>query len=84
MVCYMANITIKEMPDALHKELRQQAELEGRSLNSYVIHLLELGAEERARRRRMREGREAFRKFVASIPPMGDSTELIREDRDQR
>ena len=80
----MASITVKGIPDSVHKQLREEAARKGRSLNSLVIDLLEQSAEESERRRRMREGREAFRKFVATLPFMGDSTELIREDRDQR
>jgi len=80
----MANITIKGIADTLHDELRQEAKRRGYSLNSYVIRTLEAGVEEIARRRRMRDNREAFRRFVDTQPYMGDSTPLIREDRDGR
>ena len=76
-------MTIRDIPDNVHKELRELAAREGRSLNSFIIQLLEEKADDGARRRRMRRSRDAFRKFVESLPYMGDSTELIREDRDR-
>ena len=79
----MANMTIKDIPDEVYKEVRELASNQGRSMNRYVIELLEDKAEESARRRRMRQSREAFRKFRDSLPFMGDSTALIREDRER-
>ena len=79
----MANLTIKNLPESVYKELKKAARSEARSLNSYIVSLLELSVEERHRRRMMRQGREEFRKFMASLPDMGDSTELLREDRDR-
>ena len=79
----MANITIKELPDSVHRELKTAARAQGRSLNSYIISLLELSVDELARRKMMRAGREEFRKFLGSLPPMDDSTALIREDRER-
>jgi len=35
------NITLKELPDALHQKLKQRAEAHGRSLNKEVIVMLE-------------------------------------------
>lgn len=35
------NITLKELPDELHRKLRQRAEMHGRSLNKEVIMILE-------------------------------------------
>jgi len=37
--------------------------------------------DEQERRKQMRRGREAFRRFVESLPRMSDSTELLRQDR---
>lgn len=79
----MASVTIKDIPDSVHKELRELAAREGRSLNRFIMQLLEEKADDGARRRRMRQSREAFRKFRESLPFMGDSTELIREDRER-
>jgi hypothetical protein len=78
----MANVSIKNLPDRVHAELKKAANAQRRSLNSYIIHVLELDAVERARRARMRASRVVFRRFVKSLPYMGDSTELIREDRE--
>jgi len=79
----MPNLTIKDLPERIHQELKNAARSQGRSLNGYVVSLLELSVEERFRRKMMRAGREEFRKFLSSLPRMSDSTKLIREDRDR-
>jgi plasmid stability protein len=46
----MATITIKDLPDTLHQELKEQAKKNDRSLNGEVISCLRLAtATERAR-----------------------------------
>jgi len=35
------NLTLKEIPDGLHRELKKRAESHGRSLNKEVIAMLE-------------------------------------------
>lgn len=77
----MANLTIKGLPDLVHKDLKRVARFEGQSLNSYVISLLQMSVDERQRRKLMREGRESFREFIASLPRLTDSTRLLRRDR---
>lgn len=79
----MANLTIKALPDTVHRDLKKAAQSQGRSLNSYVVSLLQTSVEERQRRRMMREGRGEFRRFLASLPRLSDSTRLLREDRDR-
>ena len=79
----MVSLTIKDVPDSIHREIKKAAKFTGRSLNSYVISLLQMSVDERARRRMMREGRQEFRRFLASLPRLDDSTRLIREDRDR-
>ena len=79
----MANLTIKDLPDIVHRELKRTARSQGRSLNSYIVSLLETSVDERQRRKMMREGREEFRRFLASLPRLSDSTRLLREDRDR-
>jgi plasmid stability protein len=37
----MSTITLKEIPRALHRELKQRAKAHGRSLNKEIIHCLE-------------------------------------------
>ena len=78
----MDNLNIRDVPDKLHRQLKKSAKSQGRSLNSYVINVLKLSSEEHARRQRMRKGRKEFREFVKSLAYMGDSTPLIREDRE--
>jgi hypothetical protein len=78
----MANLTIKDLPEKLHKQLKKTAKSQGRSLNSHVIGVLQLSEEEHARRQSMREGWKKYRAFMRSLPYMGDSTPLIREDRE--
>lgn len=77
----MASLTIKNIPDSLRQELKVEAETRGRSLNTHIIHVLQLNAAELARRRRMRERRPDLEAFVASLPRTGDSVAMIREDR---
>jgi len=79
----MANLNIKDVPRMVHQQLKKTAKAQGRSLNSYVISVLKLSVEEQARRERMREGWKEYREFMKSLPHMGDSTPLIREDRER-
>ncbi len=79
----MANLTIKNIPPSVHDGLRQLARARGKSLNAYILSALEENVAERARRRRMRETREEFERFLATLPRMSDSIDLIREDRDR-
>ena len=66
----MANLTIKGTPPSVRDVRRRLARAKD-------------GVAERARRRRMRETREEFERFLATLPRMSDSTQLIREDRDR-
>jgi hypothetical protein len=79
----VANLTIKDVPPSLHDGLRRSARAQGKSLNAYILSVLEDSVAERARRRRMRETRAEFERFLATLPRMSDSTQLIREDRDR-
>ena len=79
----VANLTVKDLPDEIHADLKNAARSAGKSLNAYIISLLELSTEERWRRRMMREHREPFRKFVESLPEMTDSTSILRADRER-
>jgi hypothetical protein len=78
----MAALHIKDLPQAVYSDLKEAAKAEGRSLNGYIVTLLKAISEERNRRKSMREGRAEYRAFLASLPPMGDSTALLREDRE--
>lgn len=77
------NVTIKDLPAATHAALKEAAKVRGKSLNSYVISILAENVADEGRRRLMRERWEEFEKFVQSMPPVSDSTPLIREDRDR-
>lgn len=80
----MANLSIRDLPDKIYRQLKKAADTEGRSLNGYIIHVLELDAAERARRERMRADRRELLKFVESLPDTKDlSTRLLRQDRDK-
>lgn len=79
----MANLTIKNIPDDVPKKLKSVAAEQGRSLNSLIVRLLENEAELWCRRKRMRASWDDLQKFVASLPPMGESAELLREDRER-
>ncbi|MBM3791038.1 MAG: hypothetical protein FJW35_11920 [Acidobacteria bacterium] len=79
----MATITIRDIPERIHSELKSAARSQGRSLNGYILAILEMTVEERARRQVMRQGRSEFRAFLASLPSFADSTRLLREDRDR-
>ena len=79
----MANLSIKGLPDTVHEQLKNAARAHGQSLNGYIISLLELSVDEHSRRKMMRADREEFRKFMATLPGLDDSTALIREDRER-
>lgn len=80
----MATLSVKDLPDPVYNDLKEAARAEGRSLNGYIVALLKSASEEHNRRKLMRESRAEFRAFLASLPYMGDSTGLIREDRESR
>jgi hypothetical protein len=76
----MVSFSIRRLSERLHDKLRRAAA----AVNRVIVSVLGVSMEERARRRSMREGREEFRRFLQTLPPMSDSTELIREDRLRR
>ncbi|MDQ6662793.1 MAG: hypothetical protein M3Z23_00170 [Acidobacteriota bacterium] len=77
------NVTLKNIPDDLYLRIKEHAEEQGRSLNAQVIAILSGEAAEIQRRRKMRESRASLERFVASLPVLEDSSELIREDRER-
>lgn len=79
----MPSLTLKDLPDRVHKILRQAATDEHRSLNGFLISLLEDAADDIERRRRNYESRAELEAFVASLPELPDPTALIREDRER-
>jgi len=77
----MVNMTIKGLPDAVYRQLKKAAHAQGRSLNAQVIHVLRTQMDEGKKFEKMRTSRADLERLVASLPPMSDSTPLIREDR---
>jgi plasmid stability protein len=77
----VANLTIKKLPDPVYKKLKKYAKAQGRSLNAQVIRILQSDVSERERLEKMRRPNKDLERFIASLPPMDDSTPLIREDR---
>jgi hypothetical protein len=55
----------------------------GRSLNAEIIKLLEAEAADANRRIELRRLGAELDRFAASLPPMEDSTPLIRRGRDE-
>jgi plasmid stability protein len=78
------NLTIKNIPDKVHKILKQTAAERGRSLNAEVILALTEVANEAERRKRIRDSWDELERFRASMPKLrrGTIAKLIREDRD--
>jgi hypothetical protein len=70
-------IKIKKLPDPAYRGLHQ------RSLNAYVIHMLQSDLDEHARFEKMREASAELERFVASLPSIPDSASLIRKDRER-
>ena len=75
------NITVKNVPQAVYRTIKREAKQQGRSLNAQIIRTLEAEAVQVARRRRLGELRNELERFAASLPPLNDSAQLIRQDR---
>jgi hypothetical protein len=78
------NLTVKNIPDAVYRAIKQEAREKKRSLNSQVILAMEVVAEEKKRRRALQKLRKEMESFAASLKPMDSSVPLIRADRDRR
>ena len=77
------NLSIKNVPEDVYRQVKQAAAEQGRSLNAQIVQILAAEAAEATRRRRMRESRKTLERFVASLPKMSGSERLIRKDRDR-
>ncbi len=77
------NITLKNVPDAVYRVIKREAKKNRRSLNAEIILALESEATEADRRPRLSSLRKELDRFAASLPPLGDSTPLIRKDRER-
>lgn len=84
----MANLTVRDIPEDIYKELRKDAERLGRSLNAEILALMRDRAEAVRRRRRaakaMRELDRMREELARKYPNAPDSVEIIREIRDTR
>ena len=78
------NITLKNVPDKVYRTVKRAAKEQGRSLNAQIIRALEAEAAEYERRKRAVKWRKELDQFAASLPPMDDSTPLIRQERQRR
>ncbi|MHB2019660.1 MAG: FitA-like ribbon-helix-helix domain-containing protein [Candidatus Xenobia bacterium] len=79
----MANLSIRGLPDELHRLLQDEARDTHRSINAIVIEALKDHAAQQDRRRRLAH---VFVQMDALRNGMGltsDSAELIREDRER-
>ncbi len=77
------NLSIKNVPEDIYRQVKQAAAEQGRSLNAQIVQILAAEAAEVNRRRRMRESRKKLERFVASLPKMSGSERLIRKDRER-
>lgn len=75
------NVTVKNLPESIYRVIKREARKNRRSLNAEIIRTLETEAAEAERRRQLGDLRKELERFAASLPPLGDSAPLIREDR---
>ena len=78
------DVTLKNVPDKVYRALKRAAKEQGWTLNTQIIHALEAEAAELERRGKSSQWRAELERFRKSLPPMDDSTPLIREERDRR
>ena len=77
------DIIIKNLPQAVYRIIKREAEEQGRSLNMQIIQVLRTEAAEVQRRRDLGKVRDELKRFLASLTPLEDSTPLIRQDRER-
>jgi hypothetical protein len=79
----MPTLYVREVPETVYGEVQRIAQEQGRSLNAYVITLLEQAVDEAKRRRESAEALERIRSRRRPLPPGApDSVEIIRRMRD--
>jgi plasmid stability protein len=77
----MATLTIRNLDDAVVERLKQRARANDRSLEAEVRQMLTQGAERMSRAELVRRAEEMAERTRGRI--RGDSTDLVREDRDR-
>ena len=78
----MSDLLVRNVPDTLLARLKAQAERNGRSMQKEALAVLEAGTQ--LTMAEWLERADAFREKTKSWGYLGDSTEMIREDRDSR
>jgi plasmid stability protein len=76
----MVSLSIKSVPDAVARALRQQAQRNRRSLQGELLYILETAVNPRP----FRAAELVKRAQELGISTAADSTEIIRRDRDRR
>ncbi len=77
------NITVKNIPDPVYRVIKREARKNRRSLKAEIIRALETEAAEAGRLRQLSDLGKELERFRASLPPLDDSTLLIRRDRER-
>ena len=78
----MSTLYVREIPETLYKQVREIATLQGRSISSYVVTVLEQAVEEEKLRHTSTEILEKVRRR-RSVLPIGqpDSVAMIQQIR---
>jgi plasmid stability protein/predicted RNA binding protein YcfA (HicA-like mRNA interferase family) len=84
----MANLTVRDIPKAVHEALRKSAKKHHRSLNGEILEMLTYHAQRERHRQeaeRMQPELDRLREELArKYPNAPDSVQIIREGRDSR
>lgn len=84
----MPDLTLRRVPEKVHRVLRRSARQHGRSLNAEILAILDKASEETKQRRNLATVIDEINKLRHEIarkyPHQPDSVDLIREDRDGR
>jgi len=78
----MASVTIRNLDEAIVKELKQQAKAHNRSLEAELREILANAVQMRQHRREFRARADRIAAMTPDVPQT-DSVLLIREDRDR-
>lgn len=75
------NLTVRNLPESVYRVIKREAKRNRRSLNAEIIQTLQTEATEAERRRQLGNLRKGLDRLAASLPAIGDSVPLIRQDR---
>ena len=78
------NVTLKNVPEPVYKVMKREAKRNRRSLNAEIIVALEEKVADAERRAKAKDLLEKVVQFRKSLPPMPDSTPIIRAERNRR